>query len=139
MADKTVLEKLDEVSCLLAGDGADFCFVRDTFVFVFERGLRRLCLHSSSPPRQHTACFLADERETQCERVWCAHGRDFGGQWFFSDDTGVEQFVEEFAKKNKDVFDLEAEEHKLEYTEVYKDFQDQFEKKIEVISAWLLG
>ena len=53
-------------------------------------------------------------------------------QWFFSDSTGVEQFVEEFAKKNKDVFDLEAEEHKLEYTAVYKDFQDQFEKKIEV-------
>ena len=44
----------------------------------------------------------------------------------------MEQFVEEFAKKNKDVFDLEAEEHKLEYTAVYKDFQDQFEKKIEV-------
>jgi len=35
-------------------------------------------------------------------------------QWFFSDNTGVEQFVEEFAKKNKDVFDLEAEEHKHE-------------------------
>ena len=53
-------------------------------------------------------------------------------EWFFSDSTGVEQFVENFAKKNKDVFDLEAEEHKLEYTAVYKDFQDQFEKKIEV-------
>jgi hypothetical protein len=53
-------------------------------------------------------------------------------QWFFSDSTGVEQFVEEFAKKNKDVFDLEVEEHKLEYTAIHKDFQDQFEKKIEV-------
>mmetsp|Transcript_38497 Transcript_38497/g.56597 ORF Transcript_38497/g.56597 Transcript_38497/m.56597 type:complete len:122 (+) Transcript_38497:117-482(+) len=55
--------------------------------------------------------------------------------WFFSDNTGVEQFVEEFAKKNKDVFDLEAEEHKHEYTTVYKDFQDQFEKKIEAFLA----
>jgi len=53
-------------------------------------------------------------------------------QWFFSDSTGIEHFVEDFAKKNKDVFDLEAEEHKLEYTKVYQDFQDQFEKKIEV-------
>ena len=56
-------------------------------------------------------------------------------QWFFSDSTGVEQFVEEFAKKNKDIFDLEAEEHKLEYTEVYKKFQDSFEQKIEVRAA----
>lgn len=43
--------------------------------------------------------------------------------------------MEEFAKKNKDIFDLEAEEHKLEYTEVYKKFQDSFEQKIEVRAA----
>lgn len=70
----------------------------------------------------------------------CIHARTHS-QWFFSDSTGVEQFVEEFAKKNKDVFDLEAEEHKLEYTKVYNDFQDQFEKKIEVTSIrplWFL-
>jgi len=68
-----------------------------------------------------------------------AHGPDqaSNSQWFFSDSTGVEQFVEEFAKKNKDVFDLEAEEHKLEYTKVYNDFQDQFEKKIEVLPTCL--
>ena len=58
-------------------------------------------------------------------------------QWFFGDSAGIEHFVEDFAKKNKDVFDLEAEEHKLEYTKVYQDFQDKFEKKIEVVSIWI--
>mmetsp|Transcript_22858 Transcript_22858/g.35777 ORF Transcript_22858/g.35777 Transcript_22858/m.35777 type:complete len:121 (+) Transcript_22858:109-471(+) len=51
--------------------------------------------------------------------------------WFMDDGTGVEQFIEEFAKKHKDVFDLTEEEHKLEYTTIYKDFQDQFEAKLE--------
>jgi hypothetical protein len=47
------------------------------------------------------------------------------------EDTGVEQFVEDFAKAHKDVFDLDAEEHKQAYMEIYNDFQKRFESKLE--------
>mmetsp|Transcript_19620 Transcript_19620/g.38126 ORF Transcript_19620/g.38126 Transcript_19620/m.38126 type:complete len:117 (+) Transcript_19620:212-562(+) len=56
-------------------------------------------------------------------------------QWFMDDNTGVEQFVEEFAKAHKDVFDLDAEEHKQEYMTIYLDFQKKFESKIEAFLA----
>ena len=56
--------------------------------------------------------------------------------YYFGDaeDSGEAMF-KKFASKHKDTFDVtegtDMEEHKLEFTEVYKEFQDLFEKKIE--------
>jgi hypothetical protein len=52
--------------------------------------------------------------------------------WFMDDSSGVELFVEEFAKTNKDVFDLDQEENKQEYMQIYNDFQSKFESKLEL-------
>mmetsp|Transcript_543 Transcript_543/g.1403 ORF Transcript_543/g.1403 Transcript_543/m.1403 type:complete len:124 (-) Transcript_543:333-704(-) len=49
---------------------------------------------------------------------------------FLCDDNFAEGF-EAFARDNCDIFDTDAEEQKLEYTEVYKKFQELFDVKIE--------
>eukprot|EP00961_Rhodomonas_salina_P293106 3933470-Rhodomonas_salina.1 len=52
------------------------------------------------------------------------------------DDTGVEgegrAHAYDFCQQaHKDIFDLDQEENKLEYTTVYQDFQNKFEAKLE--------
>ncbi|CAI2380264.1 unnamed protein product [Moneuplotes crassus] len=51
-----------------------------------------------------------------------------------SEDSG-EQMFKKFANKHKELFDVtegtDMEEHKLEFTDVYKEFQTLFETKIE--------
>ena len=45
--------------------------------------------------------------------------------WFMDDSSsgGLIEFVEEFAKAHKDVFDLDQEENKQEYMQIYNEFQ----------------
>jgi hypothetical protein len=52
-------------------------------------------------------------------------------QWFMDDSSGVESFVEDFARAHKDVFDLDQDENKQEYMQIYNDFQSKFESKLE--------
>lgn len=40
-------------------------------------------------------------------------------QWFMGEDMPLEKFLEDFAKEHKDIFDLEGEEHKHAYMNVY--------------------
>uniref|UniRef100_A0A7S1ST38 Cilia- and flagella-associated protein 36 n=1 Tax=Tetraselmis chuii TaxID=63592 RepID=A0A7S1ST38_9CHLO len=53
---------------------------------------------------------------------------------FICDDSFSDSF-ETFAQENCDVFDSDSEEQKLEYTEVYKKFQELFDVKIAELLA----
>ncbi|TMW69246.1 hypothetical protein Poli38472_001402 [Pythium oligandrum] len=50
--------------------------------------------------------------------------------YFFDDDAFAHTF-EKFAEEHCHIFDLEEEEMKLEYTEIYNQFQALFESKLE--------
>ena len=50
-------------------------------------------------------------------------------RYFYEDDTFAQVF-ENFAKKNASRIDLDSEECKFEYTEMYREFQGLFESKL---------
>eukprot|EP00403_Amphidinium_massartii_P018191 CAMPEP_0178430202 /NCGR_PEP_ID=MMETSP0689_2-20121128/31199_1 /TAXON_ID=160604 /ORGANISM="Amphidinium massartii, Strain CS-259" /LENGTH=155 /DNA_ID=CAMNT_0020052053 /DNA_START=210 /DNA_END=674 /DNA_ORIENTATION=+ len=54
-------------------------------------------------------------------------------KWFM--ETEMQQLFEDaarFADANCDVFELDREDHKLEYTELHKQYQQFFENKLDV-------
>jgi hypothetical protein len=51
-------------------------------------------------------------------------------QYFFEDETLANHF-ETFIDKNSHVVDLNSDEYKLEYTRVFDEYKDLFEKKME--------
>eukprot|EP00992_Anisonema_acinus_P008520 TRINITY_DN4627_c0_g1_i1.p1 TRINITY_DN4627_c0_g1~~TRINITY_DN4627_c0_g1_i1.p1 ORF type:complete len:120 (+),score=37.48 TRINITY_DN4627_c0_g1_i1:54-413(+) len=51
-------------------------------------------------------------------------------KWFFENDEFADT-MEKFARDNCDIFSVEDGEQKLEYTTVYNQFKDLFEKCLE--------
>lgn len=50
---------------------------------------------------------------------------------FFFDDDEFAQTFERFAESHCHVFDIESDEMKLEYTDIYNQFLELFESKLE--------
>eukprot|EP01012_Entosiphon_sulcatum_P016399 TRINITY_DN21319_c0_g1_i1.p3 TRINITY_DN21319_c0_g1~~TRINITY_DN21319_c0_g1_i1.p3 ORF type:complete len:116 (-),score=32.77 TRINITY_DN21319_c0_g1_i1:107-454(-) len=50
--------------------------------------------------------------------------------WFFENDEFANK-IEKFAQEKCEVFSLDSAEHKLEYTELYKQFKAIFESELE--------
>ena len=51
-------------------------------------------------------------------------------EYFYTDDALLNTF-ESFAKENCNVIDLDTEEYKLKYTELYEEYKSLFESRLE--------
>ncbi|RYH15278.1 hypothetical protein EON65_32010 [archaeon] len=52
-------------------------------------------------------------------------------QAYFFEDDRLSDYFEQYIKDNCYIVDLDSEEYKLEYTEVYNDYKRKFEEKVE--------